>query len=515
MTVKKLIAPIAISLGALAVSIGSTFALFTSKAETNIAVTSGKVEVTATISDVHTFSGQWNEETSEYDIVATEVEGTFKNGGTASLSGDTLTLTKISPMDKVTFNVTVTNLSNIKINMRTVAKCTSDDGLFDGLSILMDGEEFSGDATSNWEAVEPGSEPVVIPMEVYLPNTGNDDVDNTYQNKSCSIKYSVEAVQGNAHIEDPAPVSTKKIYDFSVAEVATREGMVDGGLYGGVDSWVDQFINLDEDEMFKMHLSAYDPSCGFVYNEAGGFFEVIGHSCNFTIRFDNLDILPGYALSLVKFTYVDEITFIDMPGTYRCPDEGKTTFVPTINTCVSFLSPTDPMTKFDLTTISGIKFTDIHMEFSKVINYKINLCPTVFGGVGPLPGYEDGDPISGFDDAATGISISFANPDVATHRIKYNGFGGDYGRVEVVGGQSVIFDIPDDFKLVGVAFSDSVDYTRLDDCVDVPEGAPWTVTDAYNGYVDVFYENVSLNELTIEFVNTMCGNIIQVIGFGL
>lgn len=514
MTVRKLIAPIAISLSAVALSIGSTFALFTSKAETNIAVTSGKVEVTATISDVHTFSGQWNEETSEYDIVATEVEGTFTNGGTASLSGDTLTLSKISPMDKVTFNITVTNLSNITIKMRTVAKCTSDDGLFDGLSILMDGEEFSGDVTSNWEAVEPGSEPVVIPMEVYLPNTGNDDVDNTYQNKSCSIKYTVEAVQGNAHTEDPAPVSTKKIYDFSVAEVAAREGMVDGGLYGGINaSWVDQFINLDEDEMFKMHLGAFDPSCGFVYNEAGGFFEIIGDSCNFTIRFDNLDILPGYALSLVKFTFVDEIRFTDV-YTYRCPDEDKTTFIPAYNTCVSFLSPTDPMTKFDLTTISHIKFTDIHMEFSKVINYKINLCPTVFGGGGPLPGYEDGDPISGFDDATTGISISFANPDVATHRIK-NGFGGDYGRVEVVDGQSLIFDIPDDFKLVGVGFCDSCEYTRLDNCVDVPEDAPWIITDGYNGYIDVFYENVSINELSLQFTGTMCGNLIQVIGFGL
>ena len=59
---------------------GATFALFTSESKVNIAVTSGKVDVKATIDEtsVETYSGQWNETTKVYDSVK-QAEGAFSS----------------------------------------------------------------------------------------------------------------------------------------------------------------------------------------------------------------------------------------------------------------------------------------------------------------------------------------------------------------------------------------------------------------------------------------------------
>ena len=97
---------------ALCVSVisGATFALFTSEASTNIAVTAGKVNVTATLGNLKTYS-MGNPTTTNL---------TFANGGTAKLTNNnaTIELDKITPGDKVTFDVTVANNSNVDIMYR-------------------------------------------------------------------------------------------------------------------------------------------------------------------------------------------------------------------------------------------------------------------------------------------------------------------------------------------------------------------------------------------------------------
>lgn len=77
---------------------GATFAIFTSESKVNIAVTSGKVNVTATVDnlrlysldniDLATLTGTEKERTAE---------GKFLNEGTATLSGNTLSLDKLTP----------------------------------------------------------------------------------------------------------------------------------------------------------------------------------------------------------------------------------------------------------------------------------------------------------------------------------------------------------------------------------------------------------------------------------
>ena len=71
---------------------GATFALFTSESKVNIAVTSGKVEVTASVDEVKTYSKG-----------VLQAKGTFENGGTAVYDEklNELALNLITPGDKV------------------------------------------------------------------------------------------------------------------------------------------------------------------------------------------------------------------------------------------------------------------------------------------------------------------------------------------------------------------------------------------------------------------------------
>ena len=77
---------------------GATFAIFTSETKVNIAVTSGKVNVTATVDNLRLYSLD-NIDLAE--LTGTEKErteeGTFINGGTAGLTGNALTLDRLTP----------------------------------------------------------------------------------------------------------------------------------------------------------------------------------------------------------------------------------------------------------------------------------------------------------------------------------------------------------------------------------------------------------------------------------
>lgn len=168
---------------------GATYALFTSSSEVNIAVTSGKVKMTATVEDLTTYSmGE-----------VTTVNGNFSTGGTAVLEDGTLTLNRIVPGDKVTFTINIQNLSNVLVKYRTVITTVENNGLFEGLRITIGEQTFNGrSAVSAWQnlAVEATVNPVQVVIE--LPEGAG----NEYQDKTCKIAYTVEAVQGNAETTD-------------------------------------------------------------------------------------------------------------------------------------------------------------------------------------------------------------------------------------------------------------------------------------------------------------------------
>ena len=180
---------------------GSTYALFTSEAKTNIAVTSGKVDVSATISDLATYSGKTNSLTGdvtvdEANIVLTDTQGTFTNGGTAKIEDNALVLDKMTPGDKVTFKISIANNSTVASKYRTLIKEEGGTGLFDGLKFTI--AETSVVGRTKWKDLPANTDPngtsvATFDCTVSLPS----DAGNEYQGKNANILFSVEAVQGN------------------------------------------------------------------------------------------------------------------------------------------------------------------------------------------------------------------------------------------------------------------------------------------------------------------------------
>lgn len=162
---------------------GSTFALFTDSSEVSVAVTAGKVEVEATLDGLLTYS--MGEETA--------VAGSFVNGGTAAFTGEkALVLDKVTPGDKVTFNVKIENNSNVSSSYRI--KMTVLGGLAGGL-VGKAGESYTNTIpyTTTWSNLSFGEE-ITLPVSIELPK----EAGNEYQDKSATVVITVEAVQGNA-----------------------------------------------------------------------------------------------------------------------------------------------------------------------------------------------------------------------------------------------------------------------------------------------------------------------------
>ena len=188
---------------------GATFAIFTSQSSVNIAVTSGKVKVEATVSGLEAYSpetiatdGKIAEGTKNVANNDDETTKVFINGGTAVYDAENneLKLDRLTPGDKVTFNITVKNLSNVNVKYRTVIAMAegSDEVLFGALKFKINEREIVG--KSAWSDLAPAvedSDKVVdtYACSVWLPGevTGEE-----YMEKSCAIVFTVEAVQGNA-----------------------------------------------------------------------------------------------------------------------------------------------------------------------------------------------------------------------------------------------------------------------------------------------------------------------------
>ncbi len=192
---------------------GSTYALFTSESKANIAITSGKVNVSASISnfEAHTpmlisLDGSIKDDAE----LATKVEDKedeyiFGNGGTAKLIGQELKLDKMTPGDYVNFDITIANNSNVDIKYCVKVTSEGDSELLKQLSVEFPGYSVNGSVI--WKTlayVEGGASIAGIEgCKVSLPTTA----DNDCQDKSCTLTFTVEAVQGNAETEDVYYVS--------------------------------------------------------------------------------------------------------------------------------------------------------------------------------------------------------------------------------------------------------------------------------------------------------------------
>ena len=159
---------------------GSTFAMFTSDTGVSMIIGSATVQVSASITG---FDGTSRGQAcvKENGVV------TFANGGTASMSGNQLTLVNMTPGDKVTVTINVANGSNI------ITKCTASTSVSGDLAGALK-VTYDSSLSLNGEPMNlaPGVGGSVI-VTVELPeSTGNE-----YQNKSATVTLNIHAVQGN------------------------------------------------------------------------------------------------------------------------------------------------------------------------------------------------------------------------------------------------------------------------------------------------------------------------------
>lgn len=226
---------------------GATFALFTSESKTNIAVSSGKVKVAATIEEVTLYS-------NNQEMTGT----TFELGGTAQVNENKLVLNKMMPMDKIIVKVDIADLSNVNYKFRMSINCdTGNDTLLYRQLILgtsLDGinyDEFSG-FDSGWQ--DKSSLIDSFNLSIEMPEY----VDETYSDLSCEMTLMLEAIQGNATTNGAAGV--QKIYratDSSdlltkLAECANGDTII---LDGSEQAWQSVAINYTDEK--TVYINGY------------------------------------------------------------------------------------------------------------------------------------------------------------------------------------------------------------------------------------------------------------------
>ncbi len=194
---------------------GATFALFTSSSSVNIAVTSGNVEVTASVVEI---------QKSYVDEHGEKVNGKlFSGDATFDEDAHTVTLSNVLPKDTVEFKVRVVNGSNVAIKYRMVMSLVEDNGLFSSLDIILNGKKFYGYTSgTKYALLEAGQQIADIPVVISLPEGA------TCNNTACKLTYKVEAVQGNASVEDFPEVPENTIAVNTTEDVRVLEKAISG-----------------------------------------------------------------------------------------------------------------------------------------------------------------------------------------------------------------------------------------------------------------------------------------------
>lgn len=194
---------------------GATFALFTSSSSVNIAVTSGNVEVTASVVDI---------QKSYVDEHGETVNGKlFSGDATFDEGARTVTLSHVLPKDTVKFKVRVVNGSNVAIKYRMVMSLVEDNGLFSSLDITLNGKKFYGYTSgTKYALLEAEKQIDDIPVVISLPKEA------TCNGSACKLTYKVEAVQGNASVEDFPEVPENTLAVNTTEDVRVLEKAISG-----------------------------------------------------------------------------------------------------------------------------------------------------------------------------------------------------------------------------------------------------------------------------------------------
>ena len=227
---------------------GTTFALFTDTIEMNIAVTSGKVDLTANLANLNRYSvvasatGNIVDEFGGKYVYSAPLDE-FANGGTADFNEEgVLVLDRVTPGDKVEFDIVGENDSDVIAQYRYIIECVGDTKLMSGLVVTINGTSYPvlSSYTSEWMELLPTTETIdTVHVAIELPVTAGND----YMEKATAIKVTVQAVQGNADLQG----STREIKfldGFNATVVSDLESL-QAALNNTVEG--DNYIVIDAD----------------------------------------------------------------------------------------------------------------------------------------------------------------------------------------------------------------------------------------------------------------------------
>ena len=194
--------------------VGSTYALFTSKSELSVDVSSGTLAIKAELDGLKLYSVvadpngvEEDENGNTYTYEECDEEDTFANLGTAVFENGVLTLTNITPGDKVSFTLKVSNSSNVLAQYRYGIYCTGGQELMSGMIVTIGTEKHTAldHYVTAWGELAPTTQETVVEeveISIELPvGAGNE-----YQTLSTSIYILVEAVQANGVVEGTTDV---------------------------------------------------------------------------------------------------------------------------------------------------------------------------------------------------------------------------------------------------------------------------------------------------------------------
>ena len=223
-------------------AVGGTFALFTSESKVNVTVSSGKVKVVANANNLTLHSptsigrdGKVVDDTNAASATA------FENGGTASITdGNVVELYKMTPGDSASFDIVVTNESNVTVQYQTKIEMLEGIDLFSGLKVTLEKDEVSTaydgmTAYSQWATLTEQGEVETTKVTIELPA----DAGNQYQDLTCKLAFTVNAVQGNTEVMQPEANVT---YLYNASDLRLFEKSVNGG-----NSYVGKTVKLMDD----------------------------------------------------------------------------------------------------------------------------------------------------------------------------------------------------------------------------------------------------------------------------
>lgn len=228
---------------------GSAYALFTSESNVNVAVSYGKVDVTAKAENFKTYSASWNEATKSYESVE-QSSLTFATLGTVTVNNNDIVINNMAPMDKLTFDIIIENNSSILAKYQTIF--TVSEELTDTLVVELENENQSiemvnltNSVASKWFTINPSDNKQLdkISVTILLPeNVTNMDVTG-------SISYTVKAIQGNAHVVDPVENNENELYIYSLNDLkAFRDDVNNGNTYNNKTVYLMDNIDLNNEE---------------------------------------------------------------------------------------------------------------------------------------------------------------------------------------------------------------------------------------------------------------------------